>query len=184
MFFLVSSAYEILSDEDKRKNYDLYGDEKGNPGFGAGSPGDNSGYSYFTSGGQGQNRFSFRPDAWQNIGGQDQGGSKSFSFSFGGSGAQNSFGFGLNDVFSNFFGGDFGGFGGSARSQPSFQSGSRSSSKSVKPITSQVFRKDIVDQGMTWLLLSYSPSLRGSNYHESIIEEVADSLGGAVKVHF
>ncbi|XP_065854117.1 dnaJ protein ERDJ3A [Euphorbia lathyris] len=184
-FAEINNAYEILSDEEKRKNYDLYGDEKGNPGFGAGSPGDQSGYSYFTSSGQGQTRFSFRPDAWQNMGGQED--SKSFSFSFGGSGAQNSFGFGLNDIFSNFFGGDlgggrFGGFGGSAKSRSSFQSGSRSSSKSIKAIKSQVFRKEIADQGMTWLLISYSPSLRGSNYHESIVGEVADSLQGAVKV--
>jgi DnaJ-class molecular chaperone len=28
------AAHEILSDEEKRKNYDLYGDEKGNPGIG------------------------------------------------------------------------------------------------------------------------------------------------------
>ncbi|WCJ28026.1 DnaJ protein ERDJ3A [Euphorbia peplus] len=189
-FAEINNAYDILSDEEKRKNYDLYGDEKGNPGFGAGSPGDQSGHSFFTSGGQGNSRFSFRPDAWQNMGGHPgQGDSKSFSFSFG-SGAQNSFG--LNDIFSNFFGGDLGGgqfgggqfgdFGGSAKPRSNFQSGSRSSSKTIKPITSQVFKKEIVDQGMTWLLLSYSSSLRGSNYHESIIEEVADSLKGAVKV--
>ncbi|KDP22864.1 hypothetical protein JCGZ_00451 [Jatropha curcas] len=184
-FAEINNAYEILSDEEKRKNYDLYGDEKGNPGFDAGHPGDQGGYTYFTTGGQGQNRFKFRPDEWSNMGGQ--GGSQSFSFSFGGPSAQNSFGFGLNDIFSNFFGGDtgggpFGSFSGSARSQSSFQSGSRSSPKNMKPVNSKVFKKEIADQGMTWLLLSYTPSLRGSNYHESVMQEVADSLQGALKV--
>ena len=65
------------------------------------------------------------------------GGSKSFSFSFGGFGGPGSFGFfgfGLNDIFSDFFGGDtkggvqFRGFGSSTRSQ----SGPRSSSKNIR----------------------------------------------------
>lgn len=38
-FSQINNAYEILSDEEKRKNYDLYGDEKGNPGFQTGYPG-------------------------------------------------------------------------------------------------------------------------------------------------
>ncbi|GMP85916.1 hypothetical protein CsSME_00038895 [Camellia sinensis var. sinensis] len=32
-----SLPYDILSDEEKRKNYDLYAVEKGNPGFDAGN---------------------------------------------------------------------------------------------------------------------------------------------------
>lgn len=184
-FAEINNAYEILSDEEKRKNYDLYGDEKGNPGFNAGYPGDQGGYTYFTNGGQGQNSYTFRPGDWQDMG--DQGNSRSFSFSFGGPSPQSSFGFGLNDIFSNFFGGDlgggqFGGFGGSTRSQSRSQTGSRSSPKSIKAINSQVFNKEIADQGMTWLLLTYSSSLKGSQFYESIIQEVADSLQGALKV--
>ncbi|KAJ9180555.1 hypothetical protein P3X46_008779 [Hevea brasiliensis] len=184
-FAEINNAYEILSDEEKRKNYDLYGDEKGNPGFDAGYPGDQGGYTYFKGGRHRQNRFTFRPDEWQNM--EGQGGSQSFSFSFGGPSAQSSFGFGLNDIFSNIFGGDgggnqFGGFSGFSRSQSSFHSGSRSSPKGFKPINSKIFRKEIADQGMTWLLLSYTPSLRGSRYYESIIQEVAVSLQGALKV--
>ncbi|CAK7343854.1 unnamed protein product [Dovyalis caffra] len=180
----INNAYEILSDEEKRKNYDLYGDEKGNPGFNAGYPGDQDGYT-FTNGGQGQNHYTFRSGDWQDMG--DQGNSRSFSFSFGGPSSQSSFGFDLNDIFSNFFGGDlgggqFGGFGGSTRSQSRSQSGSRSSPKSIKVINSQVFNKEIADQGMTWLLSSYTSSLKGSQYYESIIQEVADSLQGALKV--
>ncbi|KAI8015605.1 DnaJ protein ERDJ3A [Camellia lanceoleosa] len=72
-------AYDILLDEAKRKNYDLYGDEKGNPGFDAGNAGDDGRYTYFTSGGPGHGGFSFRHDEWQNMGGH--GSSKSFSFS-------------------------------------------------------------------------------------------------------
>ncbi|KAL6987853.1 DnaJ protein erdj3a [Sarracenia purpurea var. burkii] len=102
-FAEINNAYDILSDEDKRKNFDLYGDEKGNPGFNAGNTGDQGGYTYFTNGGPGHSGFTFRPDEWQNMGGQGSPGS--FSFSFGGSGGQRSFGFGLDDIFSNFFGG-------------------------------------------------------------------------------
>lgn len=92
----------------------------------------------------------------------------------------------MNDIFSNLFGGDggrnqFGGFSGSSRSQSGF--GFRSSPKSFKPINSKIFKKEIAEQGMTWLLLSYTPSLRGSHYYESIIQEVADSFQGALKVH-
>ncbi|XP_034694981.1 dnaJ protein ERDJ3A isoform X1 [Vitis riparia] len=211
-FAQINNAYEILSDEEKRKNYDMYGDERGSPGFNggspgfdAGNPGDNGGYTYFTSGG---------PGGWQHMGGQ--GNSKSFSFSFGNSGGQGSSNFDLNDIFSNFFGGDksgashfggfsgssrtqsggfggssrtqSGGFGGSSRSQSSgfsgtswTQSGSGNYPKSIPDINSQVFKKEIADQGITWLLLSYSPTLSGIQYYESIIEEVATSLQGALK---
>lgn len=166
-FAQINNAYEILSDEQKRKNYDLYGDEKGNPGFEAGHPG---GYG-------GPGGFNFRPGE-QQWGRGDQGGSKSFSFSFGGgSGDSNSFGFGLDDLLGNFFGD----FGSSFRSQSS-QSGSKSSPKSFKAINSNIYNKEIVDEGMTWLLLSYSPSLRGIQHFESIIGEVAGTLQGALKV--
>ncbi|CAK8541979.1 unnamed protein product [Lathyrus sativus] len=172
-FSQINNAYEILSDEEKRKNYDLYGDEKGNPGFQTGYPGG--------QGGPGQSSFHFRPgEQW---GSGDQGGAKSFSFSFGG-GDSNSFGFGLDDLFGNFFGGNsFGSksgssFGNSFRSQ----SGSQSSPKSLKAINSNVYKKEIVDEGMTWLLLSYLPSLRGIQHIESIIGEVSSTLQGALKV--
>ncbi|KAL3536547.1 hypothetical protein ACH5RR_005008 [Cinchona calisaya] len=181
-FAEINNAYDILSDEEKRKNYDLYGDEKGASGFDPGNAGQQGGYTYFTSGGPGQSGFSFRPGDWQNMGGQ--GGSKSFSFSFGGPSSQSSFSFGLNDIFSNFFGSDrggsqFGGFGGSGRSQ---FGGAKSSSKSIPAVNSQVYRKEIADKGVTWLLLSYTSTSRGTQYYESIIGEVAASLKGALKV--
>ncbi|XP_016467250.1 dnaJ protein ERDJ3A [Nicotiana tabacum] len=181
-FAEINNAYDILSDEEKRKNYDLYGDEKGAPGFDAGGAGDHGGYTYFTSGGPGQSGFNFRPGG---MGGQ--GGARSFSFSFGGPGSQSSFGFGLDDIFSNMFGGDmgsgnqfggFGGFGGSGRSQ----SRTRNSAKSIPSINSQMYKKEISDKGMTWLLLSHTSTSRGIQHYESVIGEVASSLKGAMKV--
>ncbi|XP_073145162.1 dnaJ protein ERDJ3A [Henckelia pumila] len=178
-FSEINNAYDILSDEQKRKNYDLFGDEKGNPGFDDGTSGDHGGYTYFTSGGPGESGFNYGPGG--------QGGSKSFSFSFGGNpgyGGQSSFGFGLNDIFSNLFGGgkgggsQFGGFGSSSRSQY----GGRGSDKSILSINSKFYKKEINDRGMSWLLLFYSPNLQGTHYYESIIEEVAVPLVGALKV--
>ncbi|EXB52381.1 DnaJ homolog subfamily C member 16 [Morus notabilis] len=181
-FAEINNAYDILSDEEKRKNYDMYGDEKGQPGFEAGHPGDQGGYTYFRGGGPGQNQYTFRPGEWQNMGGQ--GGSRSFSFSFGGSGDSSSFGFGMDEIFSNLFGGNiksggqFGGFGGGTQSQ----SGSRNPSKSIRAVNSQIYKKEIVDQGMTWLLFIYTTSSKVIQNVEPIIEEVANFLEGALKV--
>ena len=172
----------------------MYGNERGGPGFDAGNPAGNGGYTHFTSGGTG---------GWQHMGGQ--GHPKSFSFSFGNSGGQGSSNFDLGDIFSTFFGGDmsgagqFGsftgssrtqshGFGGSSRSQSSgfrgtssTQSGSSNYPKSIQDLNSQVYKKEIADQGITWLLLCYSPRM-SSQYYESIIEEVVTPLQGALKV--
>ncbi|CAL9220103.1 unnamed protein product [Arabidopsis halleri] len=182
-FAEINNAYEILSDEEKRKNYDLYGDEKGQPGFDSGFPGGNGGYSYSSNGGHGGGGFNFGgPGGWQNMGGG--GGSKSFSFSFGGP-SESSFGFGMDDIFSMFSGGSskgkeqFGGFGSSSKAESKSKS---STVATIRTINSQVYKKEIMDQGMTWLVLSYLPSQRGTQYHESIIEEVAESLQGALKV--
>ncbi|CAO2820139.1 unnamed protein product [Amaranthus hypochondriacus] len=203
----INNAYEILSDEQKRKNYDLYGDERGGPSFDGGSAGDYGGYTQFTSGGSGQ---------WQNMGG----GGRSFSFSFGGPGGGNHFNSRLNDMFANFFSGEMGGgsgfggfgsssgskFGGSAGSQSGFkrtpsgfggfgsssgskfgdsagsQSGFRRPPKIVHAISSQMFEKEINGKGITWLLLSYLPSTMSVQQYESMLEEIGNSLKGALKV--
>ncbi|CAH9142171.1 unnamed protein product [Cuscuta epithymum] len=185
-FAEINNAYEILSDEDKRKNYDLYGDEKGAPGFDPGNGADHGGYTHFTSGGPGQSGFSFRPGNWQNMGGQ--GGSKSFSFSFGGGpGSQGSSDFGLDDIFTNFFGGGMGGgsqSGGFSRTagRTQTESGTRSTVKAIPPINSATFKKEIADKGITGLLLSYTSNEKNVEHYESIIGEVASSLQGALKV--
>lgn len=62
------------------------------------------------------------------------------------------------------------------------ESRSRSSSKSIPSVNSQMYRKEVADKGITWLLLSSTSSVKGIQYYESIIEEVASSLQGAIKV--
>ncbi|KAI3676286.1 hypothetical protein L1987_85891 [Smallanthus sonchifolius] len=184
-FAEINNAYEILSDEVKRKNYDMFGDARGSPGFDGGDGGNRGGHTFFQSGGPGQSGFRFSPDEWQTTGGQ-HGGSKSYSFSFGGNSGGSSFGFDIGDVFSNFFGGGGGMGGGSQFGNPGgsgSHSGSRSSPKSsIISINSQIYKKQVIDKGITWLLLSYSPLMKGMQHYESIIEEVASSLKGALEV--
>lgn len=158
----------------------MFGDEKGSPGFGPGYSGDQGGgYTFFTNEGRRQGQQTFRPGKWQSTGGQ--GGSQSFSFSFGGPTGSNPFSsFGMGDIFSNLFGGgfkdegSFGSFGGSKAQSKS--------SSSIRVINTQVFKKEIVDQGMTWLLFPSTLSLKGFDHVQSIMEEVASSLLGALKV--
>ncbi|XP_039129778.1 dnaJ protein ERDJ3A [Dioscorea cayenensis subsp. rotundata] len=173
-FAEINNAYEILSDDDKRKNYDLYGDEKGNPGFDGGNFGNQNGYTYSTGGG---------PGGWQTMGGQ--GSTKSFSFSFGGDPSMggNPFGFGFGDMFADLFSGGMkggkqhGGF--STTGGP--KSGFTPSESSIQEINSQYFKKQIKDKMLNWILLFHTPSAKGYHLSESIVEDVASSLKGAVK---
>ncbi|KAH0470664.1 hypothetical protein IEQ34_000387 [Dendrobium chrysotoxum] len=182
-FAEINNAYEILSDEDKRKNYDLYGDAQGKTGFDEGNFGNREGYTYFTSGGPGGEHFTSGPGGWQTTSGQ--GNSRSFSFSFGGDSSTSGspFGFDMGDIFSNFFrtsgkynGNHQGGFSSSGTGPNSeFPPGN------IEDIDLQSFNKKIRDQGMTWLLLFYSSSSKGHTAIESVISDVANSLHGAVK---
>lgn len=197
-FTEISNAYDILSDEEKKKNYDLYGDEKGNPGFDGGNYNNGDGYTYYTSGRPGGGAgFSAGPGSgWQTMGG-GPGNSRTYSFSFGGNGpgssGGNPFGFDFGDMFSNMFSGGMGGgmggmgggmggpnqhgsFGGSGQSK----SGPRSSGV-VEEINLNYFNKNIKDGGMTWLLLYYSPLSKEYHAMESVVQEVANSLNGALK---
>ncbi|XP_072998252.1 dnaJ protein ERDJ3A [Typha latifolia] len=183
-FAEINNAYEILSDEEKKKNYDLYGDEKGNPGFGGGNFGNHEGYSYFSHAGgrPGSSYFTSDSEGWQTMDGQ--GNSKTFSFSFGGdsTGSGNPFGFSFGDIFSNIFGGAM--KGGSQNSGFSNFGGPNSRSDSpasLKDIKSQFFNKHISDQGMTWLLLFFTPAAKGYQILETIVEDVVSSLDGAIK---
>ncbi|KAL5974996.1 hypothetical protein ACLOJK_031672 [Asimina triloba] len=166
----INNAYEILSDEEKRKNYDLYGDEKGNPGFDGSNHGNQEGYTHFTSGGHGNTRFSFRPDGWQNMGGQ--GNTKSFSFSFGNAGASGGpFGFGLNDIFSNMFGGDMSG---------GKQFGGFSSSGSINCESEQSLCKDLgvrPSKSTRLYVYSYRKSEKGS-----LVEYTGDLDAKSLKI--
>lgn len=192
-FAEINNAYEILSDEEKKKNYDLYGDEKGNPGFDGGNFGSGDGsYTYFTSGGHpgGGGPFTSNPGGWQTMGGQ--GNTKSYSFSFGGdrSGGGSPFTFDFGDMFNLFGGGmkggsqrggfssgsQYGGFTGSGGSKSDF-----TSTGIIEDINAQFFNKNIQDKGLTWLLLVYTPYAKGYHALESIAEDVISSLQGAVK---
>lgn len=109
-----------------------------------------------------------------------QGNSRTFSFSFGG--GDPSGGSGFSDIFSNLFGGGsgaqsggFGNFGGS-------NSNSRSAtSAEIVDVTSQYYNKQIVDQGMTWILIFFTPGSRQYFALETLVEDVAGSLDGALK---
>nr|GFB01689.1 hypothetical protein [Tanacetum cinerariifolium] len=142
--------YEILSDEVKKKNYDMFRDAKGSPGFNSRSSGNRGVHTFFRSGGGsgGQNGFSFSYDNWQTTCGQS-GGSKSYSFSFGGNSGGNSFGFDMGDVFSNFFGGSFGerqSKGDSRRSQSGFRGFPK---KSLVLVNFRIYKKEVVEKGFT-----------------------------------
>lgn len=178
-------AYEILSDEDKRKNYDLYGDAQGNTGFDERNFGNREGYTYSTNGGPGGEYFTSGSGGWQTTTGR--GNARSFSFSFGGdpSASGNRFGFDMGDIFSKFFqksgrqsGNHYGGFSGSGGNSNS----EYSPSGNIQDFDLQSFNKKIRDQGMTWILLFYTPSSRGYNALESVISDAASSFNGAVKV--
>ncbi|KAI3514809.1 hypothetical protein L1887_13522 [Cichorium endivia] len=184
-FAEINNAYEILSDEEKRKNYDMYGDASGNPGFTGGDPGNHGGHTYFRTGGPGHGGgFTFMPDDFQTMGGGQGGGSKSYSFSFGGSGGDSSFGFDVGDMFSNFFGGGMGGGGGGSGfgNFGGSHSGPGSSPKNIVSINSQSYKKEVTDKGVTWIVLSYTPLMKGVQHYESMIEEVGNSLKGAIEV--
>jgi len=122
------------------------------------------------------------------------GNTKSFSFSFGGdnAGSGSPFGFDFGDMFSNLFGGgvkggnqhggfsgghQYGGFPGSGGSKSGF-----ASTGTIEDVNSQFFDKHIKDKGLTWLLLFYTPAAKGYHVLESIAEDVASSLQGALKV--
>lgn len=169
----------------------MYGDEKGNPGFDGGSFGNqddgyrgNFGnqdrYTYFTTGGPGSSYFTSNPAGWQTTGGQ--GNTKTFSFSFGGDRGSggNPFGFDIGDIFFNIFGG---GMNSGNHYGGEMNYGSRfASSGGFEDINSQFFNKQISGQGLTWLLLFYTPSAKGYHELESIVDNVASSLHGALKV--
>ncbi|XP_031488950.1 dnaJ protein ERDJ3A [Nymphaea colorata] len=182
-FSEINNAYEILSDEEKRKNYDLYGDEKGGPIFSdMNYGGPQGGSAHFTYGGH-----DFGQSSWHTMGknrdsetysyssGKPGGSSRSYSFDFGSSGF-------AGDLFSNIFDAFL-----NKRSFSSFSSSNGPSSESqtiqnIPSVNRKVFKSKISDQGLTWLLLFYMPNMRGLQMIQSILQEVVGSLKGALKV--
>ncbi|KAH9310106.1 hypothetical protein KI387_038017, partial [Taxus chinensis] len=194
-FSEINNAYETLSDEEKRKNYDLYGDEKGNPSFESGGFG-NPGYgsNNFNFGGQSSQHFSFQQGRPQSGSGRE--GFKHFKFPFGESRGEVGYSFThdsresnfMGDMFSNLFGslnngqGNWNPFGSFAGSQGGGKSSSSQSSQHVLVLDSKNFKEKVLDQRLTWLLMFYTPSSKGYRELEAILDQVANPLQGLVKV--
>ncbi|THU66077.1 hypothetical protein C4D60_Mb05t10390 [Musa balbisiana] len=190
-FAEINNAYEILSDEEKRKNYDLYGDEKLNPGFGGnygdekrnpGFGGNFGNYQGHTTGGPGSSYFTSNQGGWQSMGSKGNARTFSFAFSRNPSVGGNPFGFGFGNIFSDFFrGGVEGGNQHDSFSTFGGPNSQFSSHGNIQDVDLQLFNKQIKDQGLTWILLFYTSSATGHHVLESIMEDVASSLMGAVK---
>ncbi|GLJ38634.1 hypothetical protein SUGI_0787710 [Cryptomeria japonica] len=194
-FSEINNAYETLSDEEKRKNYDMFGDEKGNPrpegpGFG------NSGYgsSNFNFGGQNGQHFTFQQGRSQS--GSGKKGFKHFPFPFGGSSREGGHSFTydiggsnfMGDIFSNIFGSpktdqrNWNPFGGFAGPQGQAKSSYSQNSQQILVLDSKNFKERVLDQRMTWLLMFYTPSSKGYQELEAILDQVSNPLQGIVKV--
>lgn len=195
-FSEINNAYEILSDEEKRKNYDMYGDEQGNSRFEGGGPG--YGSSHFNFDGQNSEHFTFRQGKSQGRSGRESfqhstfpfqefsGGGNSFTYDFGGSSS-------MGDILSSFFGsgktgqGNGNPFGSFSSSQGGAKSGFRADQASqysyqIQVLDSKNFKQKVTDQGLTWLLMFYSPSSKGYQELEGILDQIANSFLGIVKV--
>jgi hypothetical protein len=54
--------------------------------------------------------------------------------------------------------------------------------QNIEEVTMQSFNKEIADQGIAWILLFYTQQAKGQFVLESVLEDVARSLDGAVRV--
>ena len=109
-----------------------------------------------------------------------QGGSQLLSFSFGGACGPSSFGFGSDDLFDNSI--VVGVNLVVLAAQLILNLGAAAPQKKFRSINSQIFDKEIVDQGMAWLLLSHKPSPKDTQHFELVMHDVANSLQAALKV--
>lgn len=50
-------------------------------------------------------------------------------------------------------------------------------------MSSMVFKKEIANQGRTWLLSFSTSSSKDAHHYESVLEQVGSSLKGVVKVN-
>lgn len=205
-FAEINNAYEVLSDEEKRKNYDLYGDEQGrargpephayggdfyktNEGGGPNNfkftTNDNNGYTFE------QHSYTFGGDDFfhfpggNNFGGQE----KSSFFGFGGDGSP------FQNIFNSFFGSTGGshregqhsyGHGGKTGNSKSgnFQ-GSAHSNSLAEELTSKSFQKKVLDELNTWAIL-FTPFVSSTDVQErlQLLEQIAKTLKSSIKVGY
>lgn len=206
----LSNAYELLSDEEKRKNYDLTGDESGRAPPESGFPG--GGYNGFGGGSpghHGRHDGGYQRTFYRNFqGGPDMGqywtfhqsqqqahaskkkeeasqGWSGFNFPF-------DFGSGGGGMFDTFFGSagkkfqnardSFGGFGG-GDSGPK-QRKSVELSKAVEQLDSSAFLEKVSGpEPDIWLVFFYRPvSSTEVDEKTSIVNSMAEDLSGIIQV--
>eukprot|EP00250_Pteridium_aquilinum_P003574 c13878_g1_i1 orf=32-1855(+) len=210
-FAEINNAYEVLSDEEKRKNYDLYGDEKGQ----ARGPEPNA-YSGSYSGSQktdeggGWNNFGYTTNDKNGYrfeqhssrsGGEEgsQGQGNYFNFPFGGQERSFSFGFGGNagtfqNIFDSFFSSARGKQGegqhfssynqgktGNSRERSEFEGGTQASSL-VEELNVKNFQKKVLDQLDTWAVLFIPHASNDAQEKLQLLEQISRSLRGSIKV--
>lgn len=208
------TAYEVLSDEEKRKNYDLFGDEQGRARGPEPNPFD--GGFHKTDGGGGWNNFRYTANDNSGnrfeqhsygFGGEEgysygQGNTFNFPFNdFGGQEKSSFFGFGGNanpfqNIFDSFFGAAKGKGGqgqhftshneGRAKSSKERKSahGGAQSSSSVEELNLKSFQKKVLDQLVTWAILFIPHASKEAQQKLQFLEQISKSLGGSIKVRF
>ncbi|XP_024526828.1 dnaJ protein ERDJ3A [Selaginella moellendorffii] len=166
-FSEISNAYEILSDEKKRKEYDLYGESPPGGGFGGGGGGgggfgggggdpfqrdfQQQQHQYGNAQHEYQQRYTFHSD-----------GPNGFSFdgfNFGGFGSY------MDDMFGGFF----------KNSNPGPEFGSQ-----LQQLSSAEFTRQVLNDSETWLLLFVSST--ALDQRTRILEEFAKHMNGVIKV--
>lgn len=190
-FAEIATAYEVLSDPEKRKLFDQYGEEGLKPGFQPGFSGGGPG------GPGGQHGFPGGFGGGFPGGQQQQGGNSQFHFSsnFGGAGGQGGAGgfqFGGQDpfdIFSQFFGQQGGGAGGGfegfgkqpQQRQPARESADLYDAKSpVTKLSQTKFPK--ASSRHVWLIEMYAPWCGHCQALVPGYEQLARELAGVVKV--
>ncbi|KAJ7546046.1 hypothetical protein O6H91_08G021900 [Diphasiastrum complanatum] len=202
-FSEISNAYDILSDEEKRKQYDLFGDEP------RGYPNRNDGRGPFGG--------SQSSQGWDDVSGHNNGGpfyrqtythgsqegSKGFHFHFGGRPQAQEFtddisfpsNFGGFDFMQNMFGNLFKSGRGSGSSKQKYggsfdprHTGRDSRNKNFKlpkeieQLTPSGFKQVLDGSGETSMVFFYLPESVDLHEKSAVLEEVAKSLNGVVKV--
>ena len=172
----ISAAYDVLSDEEKRKKYDLYGTDLPGPPPGGGPAGGSwSGYqgagSRSPGGGKYRQTFQFQSGGMPSDGipfGDIFGG-------MGGSSGAKKFSFGLGDLLSGFVGAGFG-------SQEGSDSKIWKSLTGARKLSAEEFNAKVATSDHLWLVVF--SSLGGSQllHAKSMLEDVAKELSGMAKV--